>query len=94
MPHFLVQVSLSYTAASWNNLIRDPQNRVKILLPTVENFGGKIESAFLSFGDYDAVGILRFPDDITAAALSMAIMAGGAIKNIKDDSADFLGRRG
>ena len=81
MPHFLVQVS--YTAASWNNLVRDPQNRLKILIPSVENLGGKIESAFLSFGDYDAVGILEFSDDISAAALSMAIMAGGGIKQIK-----------
>jgi uncharacterized protein with GYD domain len=49
----------------------------------IKNLEGKIESAFLTFGDYDVLGILELPDEITAAALSMALMAGGGIKNIK-----------
>ncbi|HEX9261598.1 MAG TPA: GYD domain-containing protein [Candidatus Bathyarchaeia archaeon] len=81
MPFFLVQ--LSYTAESWNHLVKDPQNRMVAVSPVVESLGGKIEWAFLSFGDYDAVGVLNFPDDITAAALSMAMMAGGGIRSIK-----------
>jgi uncharacterized protein with GYD domain len=49
----------------------------------IKNLKGKIKCAFLTFGDYDVVGILELPDDITAAALSMALMAGGGIKNVK-----------
>ncbi len=81
MPYFLVQ--LSYTAASWNRLVKEPQNRVEKVSAAVENLGGKIESAFLCFGDYDVVGVLSFPDSITAAALSMAMMAGGGVRKIK-----------
>ena len=81
MPYYLVQ--LSYTADSWKNLVKEPQNRGKIVSAVIENLGGKVESVFLSFGDYDVVGVLRFPDDITAAALSMAMMAGGGIRKIK-----------
>ena len=51
--------------------------------PVIEDLGGKMESAFLSFGDYDAIGILQMPDNISAAALSMAIMAGGAVTKVK-----------
>jgi len=78
---FLVQVS--YTSNAWNALIRDPQNRLDIMRPIVANLGGKVESAFLAFGDYDVVAILQMPDNVSAAALSMAMMAGGGVKNVK-----------
>lgn len=80
MPYFLVQIA--YTSYSWRNLVIEPQNREEILVSTIKDLGGEIECSFLSFGDYDAIGILRFPDDISAAALSMMIMAGGGVKNV------------
>jgi uncharacterized protein with GYD domain len=49
----------------------------------IKDLGGKIINAYLAFGDYDVIGILELPNDLTAAALSMALMAGGGIKNIK-----------
>ena len=81
MPYFLVQVT--YTPTSWRNLILDPQNRQEALAPVIKNLGGKIECSFLSFGDYDAIGILSFPNNITAAALSMALTSGGGVKSVK-----------
>ena len=80
MPYFLVQIS--YTSDSWRNLVREPKNRSEILVPAIKNLGGEIECSFLSFGDHDAIGILHFPDDISAAALSMMIMAGGGVKHV------------
>ena len=79
--HFLVQVS--YTRKSWGSLVKQPQNRLDHMQIVIKNLKGKIENAFLTFGDYDVVGILDLPDNLTAAALSMALMAGGGIKNIK-----------
>ena len=32
---------------------------------------------------YDAIGILSFLDNVTAAALSMAVMSGGGVKHVK-----------
>lgn len=61
----------------------DPQNRQEALTPVIKNLGGDIECSFLSFGDYDAIGILSFPDSITAAALSMALTSGGGVKHVK-----------
>lgn len=81
MTYFLVQVS--YTSKSWSNLVKQPQNRLDHMQTVIKNLEGKIECTFLTFGDYDVVGILELPDEITAAALSMALMAGGGIKNIK-----------
>jgi uncharacterized protein with GYD domain len=42
----------------------------------------KIENAYLSFGEYDVVGMIQMPDNTDAAALSMALMAGGAVENV------------
>jgi uncharacterized protein with GYD domain len=80
LPHYLVQVA--YTDRAWSSLVKDPQNRIESLRPVIERLGGKIENAYLSFGEYDVVGMIQMPDNTDAAALSMALMAGGAVKNV------------
>jgi uncharacterized protein with GYD domain len=37
----------------------------------------------MSFGEYDLVGMLEMPDNVSAAAFAMAIAAGGACKSVK-----------
>jgi len=37
----------------------------------------------LAFGDNDVISIFELPDNVRAAAISMAISAGGAVKGIK-----------
>ena len=49
----------------------------------MKNLGGSIECAYLSFGKYDSMSILDMPDNISAAALSMALMASGVFKKIR-----------
>lgn len=81
MSKFLIQVS--YTRKSWSQLVKEPQNRLDYMQTIVKNLGGKIESAFLTFGDFDVMGILDLPNDKIAASLSMALMAGGGLAKIK-----------
>jgi uncharacterized protein with GYD domain len=45
--------------------------------------GGKIECAYLAFGEYDVVVVLDMPDNVSAAAFSIAASAGGAVKAAK-----------
>lgn len=78
MPSYLVQVA--YTAEAWANLVRAPQNRVEAVQPVVERLGGRVEGAWMSFGEYDAVLVIQMPDNVTAAAFSMAVSAGRAVK--------------
>jgi uncharacterized protein with GYD domain len=40
-------------------------------------------NGWLMFGEYDLLVICELPDTVSAAALSMAISAGGAVKAIK-----------
>jgi len=79
MPYYLVQ--LAYTPEAWANMVKNPQDRFGIVRPAVEKLGGKIESAWMAFGEYDAVVIVQMPDNTAAAAFGMAVAAGGAVKS-------------
>ncbi|NIO69510.1 MAG: GYD domain-containing protein, partial [Anaerolineae bacterium] len=62
---------------------KKPQDRAEALRPAIEALGGKLVSFYMSFGEYDAVVIADMPDNISAAAVSIAAAAGGAVKAIK-----------
>lgn len=81
MAYYLLQ--LAYTSEGWAAQTRNPQNRIEQVRPAAERLGGRFESAFYAFGDYDIVAIMEFPDNASAAAFSVAISAGGAAKAIK-----------
>ncbi len=81
MAYYLVQAA--YTAAGWAALVKNPQNRLEAIQPVVKRLGGTAENLWLAFGDYDVVGILKMPDNVSAAAFSVAVSAGGALKAIK-----------
>jgi uncharacterized protein with GYD domain len=81
MARYLFQAS--YTSEAWATQVGNPQNRIEVIRPVIERLGGRLESAYLSFGDYDVVVIAEMPDNISAAAFSLATTAGGALKAIK-----------
>ena len=45
-----------------------------------ESVSGKLLAAGFTFGDYDAAFMIEAPDDESAAAVSLAVTAGGAVK--------------
>jgi uncharacterized protein with GYD domain len=73
----------SYTPLAWAALVNKPENRLEAVRPAVEKLGGRIVNGWFSFGDYDVLIICEMPDAVSAAALSMAISASGAIKAVK-----------
>ena len=81
MPYYLFQAA--YTSEAWAAQVKNPQNRVDAVRSVFEGLGGRIESAFFAFGEYDAITIAEFPDNVSAAAISVAIQAGGAFKAAK-----------
>ena len=81
MAHYLVQVA--YTPQAWAGLIKAPQDRFQALKPVVEKLGGRFESAYFAFGDYDLVAIMEMPGNADAAAFALAATAGGAVKALK-----------
>lgn len=81
MPNYLVQGV--YTSKAWSVMIRNPQNRAEAIRSVVESLGGAVESAYLALGEYDTLAIIQMPNNVTAAALSMTLMAGGAFETVK-----------
>jgi uncharacterized protein with GYD domain len=73
----------AYTAEGWATLIEKPENRIQAVRPAIERLGGKIRNAFFSFGEYDVILIIEMPDNVSAAALSMAIASGGVVKSAR-----------
>jgi len=81
MPQFLLQAA--YTPEAWAALVKSPQNRLEAVRPVIEKLGGKIDGGWLSFGEYDVAVICQMPNNVSAAAFSMAATAGGAVKAVK-----------
>jgi uncharacterized protein with GYD domain len=80
LPHYLVQVA--YSSEGSAAIVEKPQNRIEAVRPVVEKLGGKVNSGWYSFGEYDAVLIVDMPSNVNAMALSMAFSAGGAVKKV------------
>lgn len=81
MAQYLLQVA--YTPEAWAALIGNPQDRVKIVGELLAKLGGRFLSAYFAFGEYDVVAVMEMPDNVSAAAVSLAVSAGGACKSIK-----------
>lgn len=81
MPSYLVQ--LSYTSAALASLMEHPQNRNEVVRKPIEKLGGKVDRFYLSFGEFDVVGIVEMPDNVSAAAFSLALGAGGACSRVQ-----------
>jgi uncharacterized protein with GYD domain len=64
-------------------MVKNPQDRAAAIRPMIEKMGGKLHGLWLTFGDYDIVAIAELPDAITAASLSMAIGASGAMSSYR-----------
>jgi len=58
-----------------------PQDRVKAVRKSSRETRRQGRSVLETFGDYDLVGVLKMPDNISAAAFAMAVAAGGACKD-------------
>ena len=81
MASYLLQVG--YTPEAWSAMIQSPQDRGAAIKVPVEKLGGRVERFWLSFGDYDVIGIIEMPDSVSAAAFSMAVAGGGACRAVR-----------
>ena len=80
----LYMYQAAYTPESWAAQIADPQNRVETVgKRACEAVGGKLIGGWLSFGDYDLVLVFDVADNVSAAAIALAVGSGGAIKSSK-----------
>jgi uncharacterized protein with GYD domain len=81
MPRYLVQAS--YTPAAAAAFVNNPQDRVAGVRALAQKMGGSLESMDYCLGDYDLVAVATLPDDLTAAAMALAVNSAGHIKSYK-----------
>jgi uncharacterized protein with GYD domain len=77
MPLYLGR--FSYTTDAMRALIDEPQDRSAAAREVAESLGGKLLGFWFAFGKFDGVFLMDAPDNASAAALAMAVGAGGAV---------------
>ena len=95
MPMYLTR--FSYTPETWAMLIANPEDRRKAATSYIESVGGKLHGFWYAFGSYDGVNLWEAPDNVSMAAVALAIGGGGALSSIEttvlmsvDDTLDAL----
>lgn len=79
MPKYMIQAS--YVGDGLKGLLKEGgTKRRETVAKVIEGMGGKLESLYYAFGDYDVVGIAEMPDNISSAAFSLTVNASGVIK--------------
>jgi uncharacterized protein with GYD domain len=78
MPHYLMR--FSYTPEAWARLIRKPEDRREVASAVIEKLGGKLHGFWYAFGEHDGYLIIEAPDNAAAAAFSVGIASGGALR--------------
>lgn len=78
MPKYMIQAS--YVGEGLKGLIKEGgTKRREEVAKVIESMGGKLESFYYAFGDYDVVGVAEMPDSASSVAFSLMINASGVI---------------
>ena len=73
----------SYTPETWARLIQNPEDRRKAAQTYIESVGGKLHGFWYSLGEHDGWNLWEAPDNVSIAAVALAISAGGALSSIE-----------
>ena len=79
MPLYLSK--FSYTPETWARLVGNPEDRRKAAQSYIETVGGKLHGFWYAFGAHDGYALWEAPDNVSMAAVGVAISAGGALRS-------------
>ena len=77
MPLYLSK--FSYTPETWARLIDNPEDRRNAAREYIESVGGTLHGFWYGFGSYDGYNLWEAPDNVSMAAVALAIGGGGAM---------------
>jgi uncharacterized protein with GYD domain len=99
MPLYLTR--FSYTPETWARLIVNPEDRRRAAAEYIESVGGSLQGFWYAFGAHDAMTLWEAPDDVSMAAVVLAIGGGGAVTSLEttvlmsvEDTLDALRKAG
>jgi uncharacterized protein with GYD domain len=73
----------SYTPETWARLAQNPEDRRDAARTYIEAVGGTLYGFWYAFGEYDGYNLWEAPDDVSMAAVAMAISGGGALSRFE-----------
>ena len=99
MPLYLSK--FSYKPETWARLIGKPEDRRLAAQSYIESVGGKLHGFWYAFGTYDGYNLWEAPDNVSMAAVALAISAGDALSSFEttvlltvDETMDALRKAG
>ena len=99
MPLYLSK--FSYTPATWARLADNPEDRRVAARTYIESVGGKLHGFWYAFGTHVGYNLWEAPDNVSMAAVALAISAGGALASFEttvlltvDETLEALRRAG
>jgi uncharacterized protein with GYD domain len=81
MPLYLTR--FSYTPETWARLINKPEDRRVAARQYIESVGGKMHGFWYALGEHDAYNLWEAPDNVSMAAVALAISGGGALSSLE-----------
>jgi uncharacterized protein with GYD domain len=81
MPLYLSK--FRYTPETWARLVANPEDRRKAAQSYIESVGGKLHGFWYAFGTHDGYNLWEAPDNVSMAAVALAISSGGALSTFE-----------
>jgi uncharacterized protein with GYD domain len=89
----------TYTPETWARMTANPEDRSQAAQTYIESVGGKLHGFWYAFGKHDGYTLWEAPDNVSMAAVALAIGGGGALGSLEttvlmsiEDTMDALRR--
>jgi len=89
----------SYGSETWARLMRNPEDRRDAARSYIEAVGGQLHGFWYAFGEHDGYTLWEAPDNVSMAAVAIALGAGGALTRVEttplltvEETLEALGR--
>ncbi len=79
----LYMAAFGYKPEVWAGLIKSPENRTETVSRILEDAGCKLKGLWYGFGEGDGFALIEAPDNVTTAAVVIAITSSGAFRKFE-----------
>ncbi len=73
----------SYTPEAWARLTKNPEDRREAARTYIEAVGGTLQGFWYAFGEHDGYTLWEAPDNVSMAAVAIALSSGGALSKVE-----------